>query len=120
MLAESVIRLVATLLAMAQTRMELVAAEVQEESLRYFSYLLWSLAAMFCLGIAIVAAVLLVVVLYWDTHRIGILLTLSVLFGITGVAIGLRLHRQYRGKPQLLAYSTSVLSRDAEMLQPHP
>ncbi|WP_136418848.1 phage holin family protein [Herbaspirillum sp. ST 5-3] len=117
-IAESVARLAATLLAVVQTRVELAATEVEEESLRYFSYLLMSLAAMFCLGIAVVLAVFLAVILYWDTHRIGILLTLIALFGLAGAMIGLRVQRQFRVKPKLLGHTMTELSRDTEALQP--
>ncbi|HJV84771.1 MAG TPA: phage holin family protein [Noviherbaspirillum sp.] len=116
--SESVARLAASLLAIVQTRIELAATEVEEESLRYFSCLILSLAAMFCVGIAVVLGVLLAVTLYWDTHRVGVLLTLIVLFGIVGAFIGLRARRQVQVKPKLLAHTAKELSRDREMLQP--
>lgn len=108
----------ASLLAIAQTRLELAATEVEEESLRYFSYLLLSLAAMFCIGLAIVLGTLLIVVLYWDTNRIGVLLVLTVLFAFVGIMIGLRVRSRYRDKPKLLLHTMTELSRDGEMLQP--
>jgi uncharacterized membrane protein YqjE len=117
-IAESVARLAASLLAILRTRVELATTEVEEESLRYFSYLLLSLAAMFCAGVAIVLGVMLAVVLYWDTHRIGILLNLAILFGIAGALIGLRVRSRYQSKPRLLKHTMAELSRDAEMLQP--
>lgn len=117
-IAESAARLAATLLAIVQTRIELAATEVEEESLRYFSYLLLALAAMFCIGLAIVLGTLLIVVLYWDTNRIGVLLVLTILFAFAGVVIGLRVRSRYRGKPKLLTHTVTELSRDGEMLQP--
>lgn len=117
-IAESVARLAASLLAIAQTRVELAATEVEEETLRYFSYLILSLAALFCLGIAVVLGVLLLIVLYWDSHRIGILSTLIVLFGIASAAIGLHVRRKYLFKPKLLGHTLTELSRDSDMLQP--
>lgn len=117
-LAESVARLAATLVAIAQTRAELVATEVEEESLRYFSYLILSLAALFCLGIAVVLGVMLTVVIYWESHRVGVLLVLMTLFCAAGVLIGLRVRGMYRDKPRLLGSTMTELSRDAELLQP--
>ncbi len=117
-IAESVARLAATFLAIVQTRVELAATEVEEESLRYFTSLLLSLAAMFCLGIAVVLGVFLIVILYWDTDRVGILLTLIPLFVIASAVMGLRVRRQFRVKPRLLGHSMTELSRDADMLQP--
>lgn len=117
-LAESVARLAATLLAIVQTRVELVATEVEEESLRYFSYLLMSMAAMFCAGLAIILGTMLIVVLYWESNRTGVLLALTVVFGATAAAIGFRVRSRYRLKPKLLGNSMTELSRDTEMLQP--
>lgn len=117
-LVESAARLAATLLAIVQTRIDLAATEVEEETLRYFSYLILSMAAMFCIGIAIVLGTFLAVLLYWETNRTGILLTLIALFGATGIWIGLRVRRQYREKPRLLTHTTQELSRDADLLHP--
>ena len=118
MIAESAARLAASLLTILQTRVELVAAEVEEESLRYFSYLMLSLAALFCLGIAVVLAVMLAVVLFWDSHRIGVLLTLIILFGAAAAMLALRLRRHYRLKPPLLGHTVHELTRDTDLLQP--
>lgn len=117
-LAESITRLAASLLAIVQTRAQLVATEVEEESLRYFSYLMMSLATMFCLGVAILLGVVLLVVVYWDTHRVGILLTLMALFAIAGVVIGLQLRARYRAKPRLLSHTITELARDNELIHP--
>ena len=117
-LAESVARLAATLLAIVQTRVELAATEVEEESLRYFSYLMLSLAAMFCLGMAIVLGTILLVVIYWEDNRIGILLTLTLLFTAGGIVLGLRVRSQYRQKPKLMTDTMTELARDTDMLQP--
>jgi uncharacterized membrane protein YqjE len=120
LIGESASRLAASLLSIFQTRLELAASEVEEESLRYFSCLMLSLAAMFCLGVAIVLAVLLAVVLYWETHRIGILLSLIGLFGFAGVLLWLRVRKAHQAKPRLMKHSSAELSRDIDMLQPRP
>lgn len=118
MIAESASRLAATLLAIVQNRVELASTELEEESLRYFSCLMLSLAAMFCLGIAVVLGVILAVVLYWDSHRVAILAVLMAMFATTALAIAMRVRRQYQSKPRLLGHTMAELSRDSELLQP--
>ena len=118
MIAESAQRLAATLLAAVQNRVELASTELEEESLRYFSCLMLSLAAMFCLGIAVVLGVLLAVVLYWDTHRVTVLAVLAAVFSLTGVTIAMRVRRQYQAKPRLLGSTMTELARDADLLRP--
>jgi len=117
-IAESVARLAASLLAIVQTRIDLAATEVEEETLRYFSYLVQSLAALFCIGMSIVLGVMLLIVLYWDSNRTGILTLLMSVFGIIGLAIGLHVRMKYLFKPKLLSHTLQELSRDTEMLQP--
>jgi uncharacterized membrane protein YqjE len=117
-LAESAARLAATLLAIVQTRLDLAATEVEEESLRYFTYLVLTLAALFCIGIAVVLGTMLLVVLYWDSNRTGILVTLTLLFGVVGAALGIRVRSLYQQKPKLMNHTMSELARDADMLQP--
>lgn len=119
MIAESASRLAATLLAVVQNRVELASTELEEESLRYFSCLMLSLAAMFCLGIAVVLGVILAIVLYWESHRVAILAISMAVFGISSLAIALRVRRQYRSKPRLLGHTLTELSRDSDLLQPH-
>ena len=118
MIAESASRLAATLLAIVQNRVELASTELEEESLRYFSCLMLSLAAMFCLGIALVLGILLAVVLAWESHRVPVLAALMVLFGIAALVIALRMRRQYQSKPRLLGNTMAELARDSELLQP--
>ena len=117
-LAESAARLAATLLAIVQTRIDLAATEVEEESLRYFTYLVLTLAALFCVGLAVVLGTILLVVIYWDSNRTGILLALTLLFAVAGAALGLRVRSLYQQKPKLMNHTMSELARDADMLQP--
>jgi len=115
---DSVARLAATFVAVLQTRAELATIEIEEEALRYFVYLMMALAAMFFAAIAILLAILLVVALYWEEHRVGALSTLIGLFAIASVAIGMKLRDRYRRKPNLLGHTLVELSRDVEALKP--
>jgi uncharacterized membrane protein YqjE len=117
-IADSVTRLAASLLAILQTRLELISVEAEEEALRYFSYLIMSLAAMFCLGIAALLGVLLVIVLYWDSNRVGVIATLIGFFGLMGILIGAGMRNGYRKKPRLLAHTMAEISKDIHTLHP--
>jgi uncharacterized membrane protein YqjE len=114
---DSVARLVATFIAVLQTRAELATVEIEEEALRYFVYLMMALAAMFFAGVAILLVILLIVALFWDEHRVGVLLTLIALFAIASAAIGIKLRDRYRRKPSLLGHTLVELSRDVEALK---
>lgn len=117
-IVESVSRLAGTFIAILQTRLELIGVEVEEESLRFFSYLILALAAMFCIGMALLLGVVLTIVIYWDTQRMGVLITLMVLFALSGAAIMFGVRRNYRMRPRILSHTLKELSRDIERLKP--
>lgn len=117
-IAASVSRLAGTLLGLLQTRLELATVELEEETLRFFFYLVFALVAMFCLGMALLLGALLVVVLFWDTHRIAALVLLIAAFGLGGILITLGIRSNYRAKPRMLAHTLSELGKDIEGLNP--
>jgi len=114
---DSAARLLATFLAVVQTRIELLTVELEEEVLRYFVYLLLALAAMACLGIAVLLAILLIVVIYWDTHRIPVLVALIAFFALAAIAITLGVRNNYRRKSRLLAHTLAEMAKDVETLK---
>jgi uncharacterized membrane protein YqjE len=106
------------LLAILQTRLELAAVELEEESLRLFTYLLLALAALFCVFVALLLGILLIVVLYWDVNRIGVIVSLVALFGVAAVLLAAGICKSYRKKPRLLAYSRDEIAKDIDRLNP--
>lgn len=116
-IVDSLARLAATVLETLHTRLELISVEVEEEMARYSSYLLWIVVALFCAGIAILLAILLVVVLFWDSHREAVLLSLIGVFAGIAIFLGWWLRESMRNKPRLLAYSLEELKRDTATLR---
>ena len=116
-IVDSFVRLAATVLETLHTRLELVSVEVEEEMLRYSSYLLWVVVALFCAGVAILLGILLIVVIFWDSHREAVLLSLISVF--TGVALylGWWLRKSIRNKPKLLGFTLDELRRDTSTLR---
>lgn len=115
-IGESIGRISATLLAMAQTRLELAAVEVEEEYQRLLGYLLMSLLALFLLGITLLLLALLVIVIFWETHRIEAVCGMAGLFGLGAVWLGLKVRADFRAKPRLLAATVDELRKDIEYI----
>ena len=109
-------RLLASLMANGETRLRLAVLELEEERSRLFTLLLLlglSLVLML-LGISMLA--LLVVVLFWDTHRlaaIGISALMLLGGGITSALLGLRLARRHT----LLKETLAQLAQDRQLLE---
>ena len=72
-LLESLTTLAATLVAIAHTRLDLLSADLEEDREHLLSLLVLTLAALFCLGVGVVLAAILLVVAFWDTHRLVVL-----------------------------------------------
>ena len=112
-------RLAATLLAMLHTRIELASVELQEESQRLIGYLVLGLAALFLAGLSVLLLVFLVIVLFWDSHRIEAVTALTVLCGLGTVFVAVTLRSQLRKRPPLMGATVCELKKDLETLRWH-
>jgi uncharacterized membrane protein YqjE len=119
-LLESLSTLAATLVAIAHTRLDLLSLDLEEEREHFVSILLLALAALFCVGVGVLLATLLLVVAFWDTYRLLVLGSLAGLFLAVGLAAwGFALHKA-RTKPRLFAASLSELLKDRQQLITRP
>ncbi|NVN56844.1 hypothetical protein FLM52_13780 [bacterium Scap17] len=109
-------RLTASLVESGETRLRLAVLELEEERERLFVMLLLSGIALMLICFGIGLAILLVVVAFWDTHRLlaialsgGILLTLGGLIAWRVKVIA--------SQRSLLRSTLSNLSRDSDSLK---
>ncbi|MBC3935108.1 phage holin family protein [Undibacterium rugosum] len=114
---DSIRQLTATFADMLQTRLALASVEVEEELQRFSSMLLWSLAALFCACFATMLAALLLIAVFWETHRVA-LISGMILFFVTGaVGIALRVRQQLSQRPRFLSATLGELDKDVQGLQ---
>jgi uncharacterized membrane protein YqjE len=105
-------RLVGSAIAVLQTRLELLSTEVEEEWLRIAGLIMIGLAALFCVGMAIMLLVALIVVVFWESHR---LLSIGVLAGAFAIAAWIfwrSLSTRCQSKPRLFAATLDELGKD--------
>jgi len=115
-LLASLMALAATLVAMMHTRLELLSTDLEEEREHFFSLLVLALATLFFLGFGMLLSVFLLVVVFWDTHRILVLATLAGLFLLAGIVTWrIALHKT-RTKPRFFAATMSELLKDRQQL----
>lgn len=115
-LTNSLARLAGGLLATLHTRLELITVEIEEELASFATFLLWSIVALACAGIAVLLGILLLVALFWDTHRYLVLLGLIAAFGGSALGLGLWLRATMQAKPRLLSATLDELKRDGAAL----
>lgn len=116
-LLHSIRHLAGNLLAAAQTRLEILATEIEEERLRLEQLLLVALAAAFCLALGIVLTIALIVLYFWDTHRLLSVGTLAAAFLAVGVVFGLILRDKAKTRPKPFAVTRGELAKDRDMLR---
>ena len=106
-----------TLAAIVQTRLKLAAVEMEEESLRYLTYLGLAMLALLLLFVGLVLLVFLIIVLFWDTHRIAAIAITSTAFIVAAIGTLVGVRASFRNKPKLLSFTMDELSKDLDALQ---
>lgn len=110
-------RLLATLVSIVSTRLELLANELQEERLRLTQMLLFALIALFCFSVGALLLTAFVVLLFRDEHRLAAIGVLSVVFFAAGALTWALLRSKARASPRLFSASLAELSGDREKLE---
>jgi uncharacterized membrane protein YqjE len=119
-LLRSAVQLFGTVVEAAQTRAELLTTEVEEEIQRVARLLLLGVAALLAGILGALIAGFVVVIVFWDTHRVAAALFVFVVFALAAVICGLAVRRELRAKPRLLEATRAELARDVARLRKHP
>ena len=112
----SVKNLVATLVAVVQTRLQLLANEIQEESLRLWRLWLLSIIAVFFFACSVLLFTLLVIAAFWDSNRLLAIGGFAVLYLIVGIVLAIELRRSATVESRLFEASLAELTKDHERL----
>lgn len=116
-LLASLRRLAATFVEILQTRIEIVATELEEERARFRDLLLYGMLTLFFFIVGLLMLTAYVVILYWETHRLSVVGAFAVLYGGAGIIAGLMLWRRIKSRPRLFASTLSELSKDQNQLR---
>lgn len=112
-------QLLSTLTSIVSTRLELLANELQEERLHLTQMFLFSLFALFCFGMGLLLLTVIIVVLFWDDHRVAVLGVLCTLFLALGVVMTLLVRSKMQVKSKLFSASLAELAKDRQHLNAH-
>jgi len=115
---QSLRNLAATLVAVLQTRLELLVAEIEEERVRLGRMLALAVVAVFFLSLAVLMFTMFVIVLFWDSYRLPAIAGLAVLYLIIGGVAALAARRLALARSRLFAASLAELGKDRERLTP--
>jgi len=116
-LLQSAVRLAGTLLGAVQTRGELLTTELEQEIGRAARVLLFGFATLLAAILGLLVAGLLIVVLFWDTHRVGAAVFVLIAFVTTALVAGWLLLKVLRARPKFLSATRDELAKDVERLR---
>jgi uncharacterized membrane protein YqjE len=105
----------------AHARFRLLADELKHEERRFARALGWQLLALFLSCLSLALLLVLTIVIFWDTsHRIGVIVALTLGVALSAAATWWR-HRHFmREAPDAFAQSVEELRRDAHAIAPAP
>jgi uncharacterized membrane protein YqjE len=115
-LFESLKTLSISLVSIVHTRLELLSTDVAEEREQLTTFLVLVLVALGCLGVGVVLLSILIVVAFWETHRLLALVGLTGLFLAAGIGLGWFAMHRVRTRPRLFEASLAELSKDRQHL----
>lgn len=110
-------RLATTLVAIVATRLEILISEFELEKLRLARMLVLGVAAAFFAALALVFLSLLVLMLFWDGHRLAALGAISAVYVALSVSAVCWLRHDMRQKSRLFSVSLAELRKDEAELE---
>jgi uncharacterized membrane protein YqjE len=94
------------------TRLELISTYLEEGSESFISLLALAFVSLFSLCFGAVLLTILVVVVFWDTHRLLVLGSLTGVFLITGAVLAAIVVRKLKSMPRMFEASLAELIKD--------
>ena len=108
--------LAATLVAVVETRLQLLDNELHAEKLRLAQLGLFAAAAIFFLALGIIMLTLLAIVAFWDSHRWLTIGGFAGIYLLVGMAFGVAVLRRATERSRLFEASLQELVKDREGL----
>lgn len=116
-LFDSLRAMLATLVALTHTRLELLSVELEQEVDRLAGTLLWAILGIFCAGLAVLMIALTIVIAFWDGHRLLAAALVALLFASLAITASLVVRHRLRTRPRFLSATIGELERDARALE---
>ena len=109
-------RILKTLYSLAETRLELFVVELQEERIRMFDALLLVSVCVLCSFMALALLTLIVIVVFWEQHRILVMVLLTLAYA---AGAGWSFYRLRRRFEQWQSFSSTLeqIKKDQSCLE---
>jgi len=109
--------MLAALIALAHTRLELVSVEIEEQIGYAAGVLLWSITAIFFGSLAVLLLALTIVIAFWDDHRLLAAGLVTGAFALVAVIAVLTVRARLHRRPRFLGATVDEMKRDVASLE---
>ncbi|MBX5461744.1 MAG: phage holin family protein [Steroidobacteraceae bacterium] len=110
-------RMLATLIAIVHTRLELFTTEIQEEIYRAAGVLVWGMIALFFGSLTVLMLAVTILVIFWDDNRVLAAILITATFLVLALITALLARARLRARPGFMSASLEELKRDRESLE---
>lgn len=119
-LMDSAANLLASVLALGRTRLELLSVEVQLEVRRTVELAIWAIVAAQAAMVGLIMAAFWVVLAFWDSHRLLAAGLVTGFFLALAAGAALVVVARLRARPRFLEGTLTELARDVDRLRGGP
>ncbi|MEX3592380.1 MAG: phage holin family protein [Burkholderia sp.] len=113
-------RLLGSVFALLQTRLELLGIELAEEKERLLGVLFLGLAAMMLAAMALISLTVLVVIVSWDSYRWQSLAAITAFYAIGSLGCSLKARASLREVSSVFEATLHELEKDRELFRSKP
>ncbi|ATF85352.1 phage holin family protein [Burkholderia gladioli] len=113
-------RLLGSVFALLQTRLELLGIELAEEKERLIGVLFLGLAAMMLATMALISLTVLIAIAFWDSYRWQSLAAITAVYAIGAIGCGLKARAGLREAPSVFEATLHELEKDRELFRGKP
>ncbi|HEX7937169.1 MAG TPA: phage holin family protein [Paraburkholderia sp.] len=110
-------RIVGSVSAILQTRLELIGIELAEEKERLLAVLFLGLAAMMLVTMALIALTALVAIAFWDTYRWQALAGITIVYALAGLICALKARSGLRNAPLVFEETLAEFEKDRDIFR---
>ena len=107
-------RLLSSVFAILQTRLELIGIELAEEKDRLLGVLFLGLAAMMLATMALIALTALVAIAFWDTYRWQAFASIAAVYAIAALVCALKARSGLHSAPLVFEATLAEFEKDRE------
>ncbi len=109
-------RLCGNLIELTHTRLELVSVEIEAQIDYATGLLLWAIAAIFFASMTVLLLALVVVIAFWDGHRLLAAGLVTAAFALFALVAALVVRARLRQRPRFLSATAAELKLDGAAL----